>query len=118
MTTFSYGVALNNSGTIDVESGSVGLNSGATLAAGSAITGPGQVAITAATASVNPAMSATNINIQGGTLTGGGDVTITGVMNWTRYAVWLWKHHHRLRHSLNIRGTSRPADRSIARRGR
>ena len=53
------------------------------MAAGSAVTGPGRLRVPSGTMSVNAAMSASNLVLEGGTLTGGGNLTVTGVMTWT-----------------------------------
>ncbi len=76
-------VAFTNSGTVDLQVGDVTLNAGATMAAGSAVVGPGRLRIPAATVTVNAGMSAANLVLEGGTLTGSGDLTVAGVMTWT-----------------------------------
>ncbi len=76
-------ISLSNSGTIDLQVGDLTLNAGATMAAGSAVAGPGRLRVPGSTVTVNAAMSASNLVLEGGTLTGAGDLTVTGVMTWT-----------------------------------
>ena len=81
----------NNSGTVDVESGMLILGSGGTIDAGATFTGSGFTQLgwtfvgenghpyeNGGAMAVNGPASATNLSMIAGTLTGAGDLTITG----------------------------------------
>ena len=102
-TTFS-GLAFNNSGTVNVNSGvltlSDGTSSGAfnavsgsridfaagthTLAAGAAVAGAGSARVTGpAILSLAANVKAVNFDVAGGTLDGPGNLTVSGTLQWT-----------------------------------
>ena len=79
-------VAFSNSGTVDVETGTVSLQGGGTIGAGAAFTGAGITrfySVSGGTMTVNGAATASNLAFDAGTLTGPGDLTVTKEFDWT-----------------------------------
>jgi hypothetical protein len=103
-TEFSAGISFNNSGTVNLvtgtllldgggaSSGSFSLSTGTMLTfaagsfalnAGASFSGMGQLNIVGATVSVNAAIIARNARFSTGTLTGSGTFIVTGTLTWT-----------------------------------
>jgi hypothetical protein len=104
VTTIGAGVTFTNTGTVNLNRGTLLLAGGGTnsstfnlgantalnfaagsfnLNAGSALNGPGLVQITGATVSFNTTLSVMNLTIAAGTLTGSTTVTVTTMFTWT-----------------------------------
>ncbi len=101
--TLTTGVAFNNSGLVDLQQGTLRLDSGGThsgdfaiasgavlslsdthnFEVGTAISGAGTFRITGGTTNVNTAVTIGQLENTGGTLTGTGDITINGASSWT-----------------------------------
>jgi len=62
-------VAFNNSGTVDIQTGTLSLQGGGTIAAGAAFTGAGFTRFAGGTMTVNGAATGANLALDGGTLT-------------------------------------------------
>ena len=73
----TFDVAFNNSGTVDVQSGTLILGSGGTINAGATFTGPGFTHVDGGTMTVSGPANAANLGLDAGTLTEAGDLTIT-----------------------------------------
>ena len=103
-TTFSASVTFTNSGTVMVGNGVLALNGGGasntpfsvaagarvdvnastyTLNAGAGFTGPGIARVNGGTLAVGANLTAVNVELMNGTLTGAGNLTITGTCNWS-----------------------------------
>ncbi len=102
-TTINYNIVFNNSGTVDVQSGTLALGGGGTssstlniatgaalsftgnyrLSAGTSVTGAGFAHVAGRDLMVNGAVSAQNVELNSGTLDGGGTLTVTNVFSWT-----------------------------------
>ena len=76
-------VAFSNSGTVDIQTGTLSLQGGGTIAAGATFTGAGFTRFGGGTMTVNGAATGTNLALDGGTLTGAGDLTVTTEFDWT-----------------------------------
>jgi len=80
-------VAFNNSGTVDIQTGTLSLQGGGTIEAGATFTGAGFTRFGASyyngTMTVNGAATGANLALDGGTLTGAGDLTVTTEFDWT-----------------------------------
>jgi hypothetical protein len=102
--TLFVGVELDNSGLVQTQAGTVSLSAGGThtgtfsaasgtsvvfaggthdLGVGTTLAGAGSVGVSGGTASIDSAISATNIAQSGGTLTGAGNLTVSESYTWT-----------------------------------
>ncbi len=102
--TTSITVPFNNSGTVQVQTGTISLADGGTqsgnfhtnsstsllfaggthtLGAGTSFTGAGTAGVTAGTVSVDAAVAATNFSQSGGTLQGSSNLTVSGTYAWS-----------------------------------
>jgi hypothetical protein len=98
------GGILNNSGTVNVQTGTLNLQAGGTsngaftiatyaklnfpsgahtLDPNTTMSGPGVTAIPGGTVTINGYVTAQNLDLTGGAITGSGTLTINGVSNWT-----------------------------------
>jgi hypothetical protein len=75
--------ALNLSGTVDVETGTIAFDGGGTVSAGAQFTGPGTTAFGGGTMTVIGAATAENLAIAGGTLKVASVLTVDGALQWT-----------------------------------
>ena len=87
VTSYTPAVAFNNSGTVDVQTGTLSLQGGGTIAAGAAFTGAGFTRFAGGpglqTMTINGAATGANLAIDAGILTGPGDLTVSGEFDWT-----------------------------------
>ena len=87
VTSYTPAVAFNNSGTVDVQTGTLSLQGGGTIAAGAAFTGAGFTRFAGGpglqTMTINGAATGANLALDAGILTGPGDLTVSGEFDWT-----------------------------------
>ena len=79
-------MAFSNSGTVDVETGTLSLQGGGTIGAGAAFTGAGFTrfyGLAGGTMTVNGAATGSNLALDAGTLTGAGDLSVNNEFDWT-----------------------------------
>ena len=78
-TTSLSGITFNNTGTVSIANGTIGLGGSATLSDGSSLTGPGD--LDAGSTAISGNVTVQNITLVAGNL--GGTGTISGNLNWT-----------------------------------
>ncbi|MBI4331411.1 MAG: hypothetical protein HY673_09035, partial [Chloroflexi bacterium] len=100
----TFYVPFNNTGTVNVNSGTLKFDAGSThagtlnipsgqtlqlangthdLGSGATVTGAGVLAVISGTSNFNAAITVPNLNLSGGTLGGSGGLNVTGAWNWT-----------------------------------
>jgi len=80
---YAIPVAFSNSGTVDVETGTLSLQGGGTIGAGAVFTGAGFTHFVGGEMTINGAASGANLALDGATLDGPGDLTVSTEFDWT-----------------------------------
>jgi hypothetical protein len=81
VTQFGTSVSFHNSGTLDIQSGTIRLAGGGTLQEDSSVTGPGVLELVSST-SVTGTATVENLALVSGTLSGDGDLIIGNTFDW------------------------------------